>query len=104
MKAVDIHANRAPLSKLLAKPARRILPRPELDPAVNATNEAMRSPTERQNRNNHSELSSEVHRNNSGLKLNSVPAKRTKNEPFLLLRRCRTIRDCHDWWFKPARM
>jgi hypothetical protein len=33
-----------------------------------------------------------------------VPAKRTKKEPFLLLRRCSTIRDCHDWWFKPTRM
>jgi len=104
MKAVDIHASRAPESKFLEKPARRILTGRELDPPANATNEAIRIPTERQNRNSHSELSSEVQRNSNGLKLKSVPAKRTNNDPFLSLRRCRTSRDCHDWWFKPTRM
>jgi len=104
IKAVDMPAMRAPANMFFRNPTvSASIGRPE-EPNIRAVTAATRIPTERHNKNNHSEDSSEVHRNNNGLKLNNVPDKKTSADPFRSLKFSLITKDCNDRPSKPERM
>ena len=94
----------APASKFFPKPVVRASFGPLTEPRDNAIEAETRIPIERHKRNSHSELSPDVQRNSSGLKLNKVPAKKTNAEPFCSFNRTFIRKDCNDRLTKAARM
>ena len=104
INAVDMPAIRVPANTFFRSPtASTSIGRPE-EPNIRAVTAATRIPTERHNKNNHSEASPEVHRNNKGLKLNNVPDKKTNADPFRSLKFSLITRDCNDRLAKAERM
>ena len=104
MNDVDMPAISAPASKFFPKPVVRASFGPLTEPRDNAIEAETRIPIERHKRNSHSELSPDVQRNSSGLKLNKVPAKKTNAEPFCSLNRTFIRKDCNDRLTRAARM
>ena len=95
IKAVDIHAINAPPAMFLANPTRNDV-KTRSDEQLKAVRAATQIPIERQNKKSHSDPSPEVQRNNRGLKLNSVPARKTNSAPLRAVNLNPINSDCND--------